>query len=299
MRRFALPIAVCLVASYGCAASEESEPAGGAGNSTTQNTGGSFNVAGSVGAGGTPAAAGSAPVGTAGTTVMPSGGTTGTAGSGPVGTAGTTPVGTAGTGAGGAPAGSGTCMTTAVSTGMPLLIDNMDDNNGNIDAVDGRMGGWYLSTDKTGTVKPADGVPVPEAGGMAGSGIHVTGTGLSSWGASLSAALVPAMGCYDASKFTGISVALKGTGSVMVSVLTAAVRDAPEGQRNHYKKQVTLTGDWTTVQISFTELMQLGGWGLQVPFDAHKVYGIDIGPVQATAPAKTDYDFWVDNLSFK
>lgn len=300
MRRFALPIAVCLVASYGCAASEDSEPAGG--NNTTQNMAGSPSVGGSLGIGGSGnAAAGTGTVGTAGSAVMPSGGSgNAAAGTGPVGTAGTGTVGTAGsTSAGGAAPGGGNCMTTAVSTGTPLLIDNMDDNNGNIDAVDGRMGGWYLSTDKTGTVKPADGVPVPETGGMTGSGIHVTGTGLTSWGASLSAALVPAMGCYDASKFTGISVALKGTGAVMVSVLTAAVRDAPEGQRNHYKKQVTLTGDWTTVQISFTELMQLGGWGLQVPFDAHKIYGVDIGPVQATAPAKTDYDFWVDNLSFK
>jgi hypothetical protein len=36
-----------------------------------------------------------------------------------------------------------------------------------------------------------------------------------------------------------------------------------------------------------------------VPFDATKVYGFDIGPVQATAPATTDYDFWLDNLSFQ
>lgn len=298
MRRFALPIAVCLIASYGCAASEESEPAGG-GNTTSQ-AGSLGNVAGSLNVGGVGNTAGTAPVGTAGTTVVPSGGSSSTAGTGPVGTAGTAPVGTAGTtGAGGASPGGGNCTTTAVSMGMPLLIDNMDDNNGNIDAVDGRMGGWYLSTDKTGTVKPADGVPVPEAGGMAGSGIHITGTGLTGWGASLSAALVPAMGCYNASKFTGISVALKGTGSVMVSVLTAAVRDAPEGMRNHYKKQVALTADWSTVTISWTDLAQLGGWGVQVPFDATKIYGVDIGPLQATAPAKTDYDFWVDNLSFK
>ena len=297
MRRFALPIAVCLVASYGCAASEDSEPAGG-GNTSSQA--GSFNVAGTPGAGGTTSTAGTAPLGTAGSSVVPMGGMTGTAGTTPVGTAGTTPVGTAGTtGTGGAAPGGGNCMTTAVSMGMPLLIDNMDDNNGNIDAVDGRMGGWFLSTDKTGTVMPTDGVPTPIAGGMSGSGIHVTGMGLTSWGASLSAALVPLNGCYNASKFKGISLALKGTGAVMVSVLTAAVRDAPEGMRNHYKKQVTLSADWTTVPIAWTDLMQLGGWGVMVPFDVTKIYGVDIGPVAATPPAKTDYDFWVDNLSFQ
>jgi hypothetical protein len=106
-------------------------------------------------------------------------------------------------------------------------------------------------------------------------------------------------GCYDASSFTGITVSLKGTGAVYVSVLTAAVRDAPEGMRNHYKKPVTLTADWTTVTVSFSELTQPNGWGLMVPFDATKIYGIDIAPVQAVAPATTDYDYWIDNLSFK
>jgi hypothetical protein len=298
MRIFAVSVAACLLATYGCAASEDSEPPSGGNN----NTGGSLAIAGTTSSAGgsTSTAGGSTPTGTAGTTVVPQGGSTSTAGTGPTGTAGTTPVGTAGTtSTGGTGSAAGTCMTTAVSAGMPLLIDNMDDNNGNIDAVDGRMGGWFLATDKTGTIKPTDGVPVPEAGGMTGSGIHITGTGLTGWGASLSAALVPAMGCYNASKFKGISVALKGTGNVLVSVLTAAVRDAPEGMRNHYKKQVALTADWTTVPIAWTDLMQLGGWGVMVPFDATKIYGIDIGPLPATAPAKTDYDIWVDNLSFQ
>ena len=49
MRQIALPIAICLFASYGCAASEESEPAGG--GSSTSN-GGSLGISGSLGVSG-------------------------------------------------------------------------------------------------------------------------------------------------------------------------------------------------------------------------------------------------------
>jgi hypothetical protein len=294
MRRLALPIAICLASYvYGCAAADDSMPAGG-GNSSQ---GGSTTVGGSPGVAGTTVAmAGTAPA-TGGMTGT-AGSTTGTAGS-TTGTAGTAP--TAGSGSGGGAPMGGTCVMKAASTaGMPMLIDDLEDGNADITAVDGRMGGWFLSTDMTGTVKPAAGVPVPETGGMPGKAIHITGMGLTKWGASLSVAIANNLtGCYDASKLTGISVSLKGTGAIMVSVLTAAVRDAPEGMRNHYKKQITLTSDWTTVPISWAELMQLGGWGLMVPFDASKIYGLDFGPVQATAPATTSYDFWVDNVSFK
>jgi hypothetical protein len=293
MRRFALPITVYL-ASYFFAAPEESEPADG-GNNT--NNGGSLNVSGSPGGGGSPnGSAGTDPgtggsvAPTGGNTTNPSGGNAPTAGSAPI--AGSAP--TAGAGPGG-----GTCMTMAAATGMPLLIDDLEDGNADVMPADGRVGGWYLATDMTGTRTPVDGAPVPAEGGMPGKAIHVSGTGLTGWGASLSVTLAAMNGCYDASKLTGITVMMKGTGSVMVSVLTAAVRAAPEGMRNFHKKQITLTADWTPVTIDFSELMQLGGWGTIAPFDATKIYGIDFGPVAATAPATTAYDFWVDTLSFK
>jgi hypothetical protein len=294
MRKFALPIAICLFAAYGCAASEESEPAGGG---DTNSRGGSLaTTGGSLGAGGTAVTAAGTSPGTGG--VFPTAGsTTGSAGT-TTSTAGTS-TGTAGTtAAGGTGSVAATCMMSAAATGTPPLIDDFEDGNADVGAVDGRVGGWYLSTDKTGTTSPKDGAPVPEAGGMPGKAVHVSGSGLTSWGASLSASITPAMGCYDASKFTGVSVMLKGSGTVWVSVLTAAVRGAPEGMRNHYKKQVTLTAEWTTVTINFSELTQPGGWGMIVPFDATKIYGVDFGPATAP-PTPTAFDFWVDNLSFK
>ena len=299
MRRIALPIAISLLAAYGCAASEDSMPAGGSGHPTTGGT---------LGTGGTPATSGSGPVGTAGTAVT-TGGTPAAGGTAPTGTAGTSVTGTAGTapvagstGTGGAAPTGGTCVMKSASAGTPLLIDDFEDGNADVTAVDGRMGSWYLSTDLTvgATNTPGPGPAMPDAtGGMPGHALHLKGAGFKSWGVSLSAALTTNTGCYDASKFTGLTVSLKGTGTVFVSVLTAAVRDAPEGMRNHYKKLVTLTTDWAAVPIAFTEMTQVGGWGLQVPFDATKIYGIDISPVGATAPATTDYDYWIDNLSFK
>ena len=295
MRRFALPIAICLSASFGCAASEDSEPAGG-GN----------NTQGGSSSGGALATAGTTTTGTAGTTTATGGTTTATGGTTTTGTAGTTTTGTAGTttgtagttGTGGSGPVTASCASTAASMGAMPLIDDFEDGNGDVTAIDGRVGGWYLSTDTTGTTTPKAGAPVPETGGMPGKAVHVSGSGLTGWGASLSASVTVPMGCYDASKYTGITVMLKGTGSVQVSVLTAAVRSAPEGMRNHFKKSVTLTGEWTPVTISFSELTQPGGWGVMVPFDATKIYGIDFGPV-AAPPAPTAFDFWVDNLSFK
>ncbi|HEX2874302.1 MAG TPA: hypothetical protein VHP33_23770 [Polyangiaceae bacterium] len=295
MRRFALPIAICLLASFGCAASEDSEPASG---NNTQG-GSSTGTGGSLGTAGTTVASAGTMTGTGGTTTTGTGGTTttGTAGTA-TGTAGTT-TGTAGTtGAGGAAPSGGTCVSTAASMGTIPMIDDFEDGNGDVTAVDGRVGGWYLSTDMTGTTTPKAGAAVPETGGMPGKAVHVSGSGLTSWGASLSASLTVPMGCYDASKYTGITVMLKGTGTVLVSVLTAAVRGAPEGMRNHFKKPIALTAEWTPVTINFSELTQPGGWGVIVPFDATKIYGIDFGPLTAP-PTPTTFDFWVDNLSFK
>lgn len=290
MRRFALPIAIALFASYGCASDDDTTPAGSAG---TTSTGGTASTAGTSTL---PQAGTGTTTGGTGTTT---GGTGATAGTGTTtGGTGTAGAGTGGTGT----TGSGKCGMTAVGTGTPLLIDDFEDGNADIMAVDGRMGGWFLSTDGTATATstPAKGAVLPVDGGKTGKGLHLTGMGFSSWGVSLGAAVANNLtGCYDASKMTGITVDLKGTGNVFVTVLTAAVRDAAVGMQNHYKKQVTLTADWTTVTVMFSELTQPGGWGTMVPFEAGKIYGIDISPVQATAPATTDYDYWIDNVSFK
>ena len=297
MRRFALPIAICLFTSYGCAAADESVPAGGGSNTSqggsSTGTAGSLGVAGSTAAAGTSPGAGGTATGTAGTSAS-----TGTAGTA-TGTAGTSS-GTAGTttGTGGATPGGGTCVMSAVATGTVPLIDDFEDGNADVTAIDGRLGGWYLSTDTTGTTTPKAGAAMPETGGMPGRALHVSGSGLTGWGASLAASITAPMACYDASKFTGITVMLKGTGSVWVSILTAAVRSAPEGMRNHFKKQVVLTAEWTPVTISFAELTQPGGWGMIVPFDVTKIYGVDFGPATAP-PTPTAFDFWIDNLSFK
>ncbi|HXK19200.1 MAG TPA: hypothetical protein VNG33_15410, partial [Polyangiaceae bacterium] len=88
MRLLALPIAICLMSSYGCAASEESMPPDTTG--TTHGGSGSLvpGSSGSSGAGGSGTivpSGGTGPVATGGTTT-----TTGTAGT-------TTTTGTAGT----------------------------------------------------------------------------------------------------------------------------------------------------------------------------------------------------------
>ncbi len=289
--RFMLAVASVLVFSGCSAAEEDSSPQGRSPSTPTAGSGGGGAAAvggtssGSAGTafGGATAAGGT---GTAGTSTGFAG-TTGSAGT--LGSAGT--VGSAGT-----TSTAVTCMTTVTATGTPALIDDLEDNNGAVIAADGRAGDWFFATDGTGTTTPVQGVPVPVDGGNPNKALHVSGSNLTVWGVSLAAAVVAPNGCYDATKYTGITLSLKGTGTVWVSVLTAAVRAAPVGQRNHFKKQVTLSGTWTDVPIKWSELTQPGGWGVIVPFDVTKIYGIDVGPDSATMPIA--FDFWVDNLSF-
>ncbi|HVJ20541.1 MAG TPA: hypothetical protein VM686_34245 [Polyangiaceae bacterium] len=103
-------------------------------------------------------------------------------------------------------------------------------------------------------------------------------------------------GCYDASAHVGIKFSYKSSSKLYVSALTAGVAAAPEGQRNHWKKEIPAAADWTEATITWAELSQLGAWGAVVAWDATKIYGFDFSPDSAVKPIS--YDVSIDNLSF-
>jgi hypothetical protein len=267
--------------SLGCAvgAGETADRRTLAGSGGDQNTAGGAPTNGAAGqsdaSGG--ASTGGSSSGSGGTTA--SGGAWGTGGT-ITGTGGTTT--------------SGTCASTAHATGTPGLIDDFEGAVlSAIPANDGRVGGWWLSAGPGSTTTPAaNALPTSATGGNPGKAVHVSGTA-AGWGLGLSVALAPTGSCYDASAYAnGVKADMKGTGSVWITVLTEPVAALPEGQRNHYKKQIALSASWTSVTAGFSELTQPGGWGGVVPFDATEIIGVEFDVLEPG-----NVDFWVDNLT--
>jgi hypothetical protein len=197
------------------------------------------------------------------------------------------------------------CTTTAAAmaaTPADAVIDDFEDGDANILARDGRMGGWWLSMSATATVTgmAAGGPPVPVAGGSPGRALHVSGMETGGWGVSLSANVAESFfGCYDLSAYTTLELSLKGrAGSkVIVLVRTAQVRALPPFSVGWWGLQVTLTANYQKVRVKLADLMP--SWGAPPPFDATKVFAIDVNPVlpQVNGMGVGEFDYWVDNLA--
>src|SRR5690606_5634648 len=95
--------------------------------------------------------------------------------------------------------------TTQVADG---LIDDLEDGNNRVEAIDGRGGYWWKSADATGsTIEPNDNVGVTPPGGDSlafhAYGETVSGGGDDNWGAQFGADFKSEPG-YDASRYVGI-----------------------------------------------------------------------------------------------
>jgi hypothetical protein len=270
-------------------------------------TGGAIGSGGAGGSGGVTASGGggsggggdggSAEAGTGGASTGGADGGDAAAGSG--GTAGSG----GGSGGSGGSAGSGgtvdagiVCTSTAKGSGTDGVIDDLDDGNSFITPNDGRAGGWYFATDGTGTTTPSAGVPAPSTGGESNLGMHVKGTNLTGWGASLSVAVAAPGACYDASAYGGVKIALKGSGRVLISVMTATVNAQPSGKQDQYKVTATLTGGWLDLYYAWSDFHQSGYPGATVlPFDTTAITGIGVDPFPVSP---LSFEFWVDNVAF-
>jgi len=165
----------------------------------------------------------------------------------------------------------------------------------------------------------ADASPMDAALPKAPRALHISGSddfGGGGWGATVDANLLPTGLCYDATKYTGVSVWLKGAAGSQISVRirTAAVH-ASNFTTGPYVKVITLTADWQEYKIPFTGMDGFGpGYGAAIPFDVTQLDGIGVQAVQPSppagrpdggAPAATDaaaarwtFDYWVDNIGF-
>ncbi|WP_434041517.1 MULTISPECIES: hypothetical protein [Sorangium] len=205
------------------------------------------------------------------------------------------------------------------------LIDDMEDGDGAIEEVGGRVGYWYSYNDGTGTQTPpvySEAMPVgfiPEAltppRGESTMAMHTFGSGFTEWGAGVGFALNgPDMGLfpYDASAYSGIKLwarlgdagavtAMKVNVSDKVSEPAGGICDesAGEGDPNrcfdHWFYTAPLGTEWAEIVIPFEELTRLGT-GAEPTAEAVDVTGLYT--IEFRFAQGEDFDVYIDDISF-
>jgi hypothetical protein len=196
------------------------------------------------------------------------------------------------------------------------MIDDMEDNDGSILSVNGRVGAWYTYNDLTAaaTQVPKQGDPFTmTAGGRDGTGYaaNTHGGGFTVWGAGYGFNFKdPGDGdggslksTYDASAYSGITFWAKaGAGSdkgLRVNVSNketdpaGAVCAPADKCSDHFGSPVTLTADWAKYTLPFAKMAQ-SGWGQSVAkFDVSTLYA-----VQFQVGKNTTFDISLDEVAF-
>ena len=234
----------------------------------------------------------------------------------PSGSGGAGGAGGSGTGTGTGGSGGDTTADTGAPPAGTEIIDDMEDNDGSIAAVNGRVGAWYTYNDQTASAtqvpKQGDAFTMT-AGGRDGSvyAANTHGSGFSVWGAGYGFNLKdPGDGnsgsaklTYDASAYTGITFWAKvGAGSDKGLRVNVSNKDTdPAGAicapmdkcSDHFGSPVTLTNEWAKYTLPFAKMSQ-SGWGQSVAkFDTATLYA-----VQFQVGKNATFDVSIDEVAF-
>ena len=194
------------------------------------------------------------------------------------------------------------CTPLAVATGESPLIDDFEDGDAHVPAVEQRIGQWLIFNDGTGTQFPRPGTADPTriVGGRGPSHFarHSAGGKFSKWGASLSFEFNPRH-CYDASAYGGLEFWARGRGEIRLIVkMTQVIAEEFGGSCSHdcydgHAKRIKLSRDFQHFVVRWSELSQTG-FGTPLAFDARSLDAIDF----SVLPEETPFDFWIDDVSF-
>lgn len=192
------------------------------------------------------------------------------------------------------------------------VISDGEDNNNQVEVLEGRGGYWYTFVDDVGsTVWPEagshGGTFEMSPGGANGSAYTARMHGQIGTGNILFAGMgmnfVDPKGQYDASKYGGISFwAKKGPESTnKVRLKMPDTNTDPDGGVcsecfNDFGMDLTLTTEWQKFTVPFFAMKQQKGWGnpRKSNVDSKTVYGLQF---QVNEPGQK-YDIYVDDIRF-
>jgi endoglucanase len=196
----------------------------------------------------------------------------------------------------------------------PLLIDNLEDGDGNIADTDneGRQGYWYVRTDGSGgSVEPAEGTDFsPAEGGALDSKYHaqLKGKGFKKWGAKMGLFFDAESGKTPKSyetKHTGVRFAAKGKGSVFVAYGTAGIATTEDGGtctasgdlcQDVHGKTFTLGDEWSSYTLYFADPdVHQNAYGPGVELDPGQSIFFEF---RTTEDSANDFEIHVDNIAF-
>lgn len=195
------------------------------------------------------------------------------------------------------------CTPAVVAEGKAPLIDDFEDANTRIAALEHRAGFWSESNDSTGVQQPTLGIPfvmsrIPGGRGDSRFALHTSGSKFSKWGAVVSTEFSTRR-CYDASAYAGLGFWSRGRGSMnIVAKMTQISPEEYGGTCTHdcfdgHKATIALSSKWQEHRVPWSELKQKG-FGQPVPFDPHSLLSLEL----SVSPDQTPFDFWVDDIRF-
>ncbi len=190
------------------------------------------------------------------------------------------------------------CAERAVATGAQPLIDDFEDSDDSLPALEGRVGFWRWAReiDAPGTAPALIPVPRPDATRANHLALHVKGGLLVDWGATVEVNFRP--GCYDASKYVGITFQARGPGRIYVAPREVGVIPIAEGGtcdhdcHNPHVAKVDLDGAWHTYQVRWSDVRQRGVG--KPPLDPQRLNSLAF----LIRPEDTPYDVWLDDVRF-
>lgn len=191
------------------------------------------------------------------------------------------------------------CSFAAAGT-LPSL-DDFNDGNLLLRALEQRVGSWYSFTDQSSGCAKLDVEPADTPGAL-----HFSGGGFRNWGAAFGIALAWSLEqnglcTYDVSAYSGIRFRARGNATLRMNVASresafqSSGGDCPDsdGCFDQQGRNFTLSPDFQTFEIPFCSLAQVG-------------FGSPIGPLDRTqvtnlnflVQSKGTFDVWFDDIEF-
>jgi len=190
------------------------------------------------------------------------------------------------------------CVRGLRASGGDPLIDDFEDNNPLLAALEGRVGLWgiYKDTDTPGANSSVSPTLRPQPTRTNRYALHAAGGELRNWGATIQFNFTPS--CYDASAYSGVMFSAKGPGRLYAGAREVRVIPVEYGGTctkdcyNNHQKKIDLGPHWRTYSLKWSD-MQQRGYNMP-PLDPARINGLSF-LIQA---GDTPYDLWIDDVKF-